>query len=342
MRRESDELRDMIAPIEDVPPMPEDTHERCMHAVRATPQSAIRPVNQWRRMISVAAALVFVIGGTALTRDQLNPPTATDNGMVMYSRTESAPSGINSKARTMGASDMGAGMANYAADTIAAQEESRKLIRTVSLSIGSRRYEESLAAILAACETAGGWVESRSESADSQRSAWLELRIPADQLDAFLSAASDWGRISHRSEHTQDVTESYQDTAARLETQQALMERFQALMTETGDLSDLLALENQIADTQYEIDRLQGILLNTDRQVDYATVSVSLQEESSRDDAENPELSLWQRMAGGLATGGRFVVQWAQDILVFLASASPFLLAAGGGWIIVRLLRRKK
>ena len=120
------------------------------------------------------------------------------------------------------------------------------------------------------------------------------------------------------------------------------MDRLQALVSTAADLSDLLALEREIADTQYEIDRLTGILLRTDRQVDYATVSISLREESQLDEAENPELSLWQRLSAGLSAGFRFTVEWVGDVFVFLVSASPFLAIVGALWLVVRLIRRKR
>lgn len=343
MQREFDDLREILEPMEEVPPMPEETHARWTQAVRATAQTAVRSAAPWKRTLAAAAAAVFVLGGTALTRDQLSgraPEGETGLVTASYSRTMKSSSAYD------GGSDaimLAAGASNEAAmmDTAAAPE-TRKLIRTIDLSIGTRTYDASLTAITEGCTAAGGWVENLSESSGDSRSAYMTLRIPADALETFLAGTGHWGRMIHRSENTQDVTESYQDTQARLATQQALMARLQSLVADAADLSDLLALESQIADTQYEIDRLTGILLRTDRQVDYATVSVNLREESIQDDAENPDLSLAQRLSAGLATGWRFVVEWAGDVLVFLVSASPVIIPLAALWGAVRLIRRKR
>ena len=115
-------------------------------------------------------------------------------------------------------------------------------------------------------------------NATGLRTAYLTLRIPQSALDAYIAGTEGLGRITSRSESAQDVTESYQDTAARLETQKALLARLQALITESADLSDLLELESQIADTQYQIDRLQASLNSTDRQVSYSTVNITLKD----------------------------------------------------------------
>lgn len=348
MNREFDDLRQTIDPIESVPDMPEDTHARWMQAVQATPQASAKPSAPWKRYIAAAAAAVFVIGGTALTRDQLPAaPSATQaNGVVTYARTAAYDSAESPAA--YGAPVAGAGaLKSSGVNTAASMEETigtdaRKLIRTVDLTLGTRTYDASLTAITDACTAAGGWMENLSESSGTTRSAYMTLRIPAAALDDFLAGSDGWGRITHRNEYTQDVTESYQDTQARLETQQALMDRLQSLVNTAADLSDLLALEREISDTQYEIDRLTGILLRTDRQVDYATVSINLREESPLDEAENSDLSLWQRLSAGLATGFRFTVEWLGDIFVFLVSASPFLAIVGAAWLIVRLIRRRR
>ena len=118
--------------------------------------------------------------------------------------------------------------------------------------------------------------------AQASRRASLTLRVPEEKLDAFLQGAGELGRVISQTETAQDVTASYQDIAARLATQQAKMERLQALMSETATLSELLELESAIADTQYTLDSLQSQLNQTDDQVAYATVDVSLRRNHPR------------------------------------------------------------
>ena len=148
--------------------------------------------------------------------------------------------------------------------------------------------------------------------------------------------------MTRREESADDVTESYYDTKARLETQQALMARLQALVTDAADLSDLLALESQIADTQYQIDSLQARLNSTDRQVDYATVNVSLKEELPSDSITDVEMTLGQRIGHALTTGWEIFTSFLGDTAVFLVAALPFLALLAMAWIIIRLVRRSR
>ena len=74
---------------EEVPPMPADFHDRWMNAVRAEAQDAAPAAEdttqrktvslvRWTRILSVAAAFVFLIGGTLLWRSTKQSLSASD------------------------------------------------------------------------------------------------------------------------------------------------------------------------------------------------------------------------------------------------------------------------
>ena len=303
---ENEVLRDALSGLnEDVPPMPEGLHAAWMQKVEDdmenTRTDKLRTRRTITRWLSVAAAMVFVVGGTLLTRDDLQLDTAPAvaqsnaktrsmpmmgaapaNSTAEYADEAYDTASVTEESGVM-LTAMARGADNGAAFTAAVPEE-KKIIRTASMTIATQTYEDSLDALKAACEGCSGWIESASENTNSYsglRTAYLTLRVPQASLDAYLEGTAALGRITSRSESATDVTESYQDTRTRLNTQLALMDRLQALITESGDLSDLLALESQIADTQYEIDRLQSSLNRTDRQVSYATVNITLREEQT-------------------------------------------------------------
>ena len=356
-RRALDGLQDDLACLsDDVPPLPEDFHQawtkRVEEAAMENKPDSVRPRRQWTRLLSAAAAVVFVLGGTLLTRDALSPRSAAPEdlaGGALYSAYDDNGGGSPKLMARNAAYDEGADYITYTDEAPAevsgvedAAATEQKIIRTVSLTLGTQSYEQSLDSLRSQCEATGGWVSYSSESVMSSglRRAYLTLRIPADQLDDYLSGTSGLGRVISREESATDVTESYYDTQARLETQQALMARLQALVTDAADLSDLLALESQIADTQYQIDRLQSSLNSTDRQVSYATVDVTLREETASSDITDGEKSLGQRILSALETGLEAFLDFLSDMAVFLAAALPFILMVAVVWIVVKLIRR--
>lgn len=350
---ENEVLRDALAGLnEEVPPMPEGLHAAWMQRL----ENSQRPVvgsekprteklftrKSFTRFLSVAAAAVFIIGGTALTRDDLN--AATMNSAAQRVQTldvKGAREPVEEEFALAEAYDdswavedgaftmttMTAKARGVSNDAAAAVPAEKKIIRSASMTIVTKDYDAALENLRALCLAEGGWVEHSSESTSNStqlRTAWLTLRIPQEALDGYLAGSQQLGRVTSQSESATDVTASYQDTQARLNTQMALMDRLKALITESADLSDLLALESQMADTQYTIDALQSSLNATDRQVSYSTVDITLKEEDEPA-LTDTTVSLGDRIAAALRTGWDALTGFVGDAAVFLVAALPFI-----------------
>ena len=298
-------------------------------------------MRRWTRILSVAAALVFVVGGTLLTKDSLSPartsaPQSLADSYDYDYDTYTSDVGYSEEAGSGGRTMM-VGAANdampEAASAKSAVAEDKKIIRNVSLTIKTSAYDDSMASLTALLSQYSGYLESSSEYTNNRdlRTASLTLRIPADSLDAFLSNTGELGRITSRNMSSTDVTASYQDTAARLENQKLLLARLQALTDTAGDLSDLLALETQLADTQY----------NIDQQVNDATVRVTLNEEA-QPDLRDETVSLGDRIKGALSTGWNAFVSFLQDCVVFLTAALPFIAIVAVMAIVIIIVRKAK
>ena len=348
-------LRDVLSSLnEEVPPMPENLHGAWMQKVEEDMKNQQAPkfhmpttVTRW---LSTAAALVFIIGGTLLTRDDLAP--ASGASMNQKSAVYSTRTASYDDYAVEESADYEYGAANGVMLTMARGADAaaapvvaeKKIIRTASMTIATQTFEDSLNALKSACEGQNGWIESSSENVNNStglRTAYLTLRIPQSALDAYIAGTEGLGRITSRSESAQDVTESYQDTAARLETQKALMARLQALITESADLSDLLELESQIADTQYQIDRLQASLNSTDRQVSYSTVNITLKEEKTVE-LTDTTVSLGDRIKSAIVTGINALESFLADMLVFLVAALPFIAIVAVVVIVVKIIRKRR
>lgn len=243
--------------------------------------------------------------------------------------------------------------ADYAAGSTAADwagtqaeetADSRKIIRTVSLTLSSTAFEQDYAAILSLTESAGGYASSVStyEQQVGKRTASFELRIPAESLDGFLNGLGSVGRITDRYETATDMTTQYTDTELRLQTQQDKMTRLQELMLKAETVEDLIAIESEIADTQYTIDSLQTSLRTIDRQVDYATVSVYLQEQTPADTAVAEDLTVGERLVSALQASLGWLGGFFENMFVFLIAASPVLVPLIAVYIIVRVIRKRR
>lgn len=351
-RLDAELLRDDLADMaQEEEPLPEDFHAGWMRMVQQEADLQIQdepPAVQARtrpgrrgllRALSVAAAAVVLVGGTLLTRDKLGMVTELPSGET--GGYTPAPVRYMEDSTANGVAEDAGG--TYGMMRTAAVPAEDKIVRTAALTLGTERFEEALTQVQALCEQEGGRISYLSrcgDAAQGSRQANLNLAIPAERLAGFLTQAGGLGRIIDQTESSRDVTESYQDMEARLATQQAKMDRLQAMMAQTATLSELLELENAIADTQYTLDSLQGQLQHTDSQVQDAAVEVCLQEENGTQTAAARETSLGQRLSAGLAVGWRTFSGFVKDMMVFLSAALPYLAAAAGVILVGRLCLR--
>jgi len=327
-------------------------------AVQREEQTAMKPTPKrnpfLRAALPVAATLVLVIG--ALSAGRLIPattpasaPVPAPKTAVVYDTAEygsvsnravsfSAPAPDGAASNESFAADAGTGSASTAdtADTAS----TTKIVRTADLTIATTTFDADRQALTDLTARLGGYIASVSVDGEASermdRTAYYSLRIPSDHLDDFLTGVSAIGRITQRNETATDMTTQYNDTQMRLTTQQEKMNRLQALLKQASDVSDLLEIENEIANTQYTIDR----------DVDNSAVSVTLVEQSAGDTAQATELTLWQRLQSGFEASVKWLGTFLQNLLVFLSLILPVLvpLAVVGVPIglVVRARRRKR
>lgn len=298
----------------------------------------------WKNGLAAAAALVFVLGGTMLSRDHLGKRSAETAGSYLpettayYDTAAQKRSSMNSAAYGMAEAAL---YGNAEAD--AAEAAEAKIIRTADFTIKTLAYEADLEKITSMTAETGGRVEYLSVNSDwngsALRMASLTLRIPSDRLDDFIAGAQGIGTLSRLTQQSQDISGSYYDLAARLETQQQKMERLTALMSSADNIADLIEIESAIADAQYWIDYYTGRLNSYDSQVDDSTVSISLQETKR---AESESIPLHQRIWAGLKDSLAGGLSFLGDAAVFLVAAAPWLLLVLLAVIAAKKIRKKK
>lgn len=220
----------------------------------------------------------------------------------------------------------------------------RKIIYTARLYLESKSYDETRAALDAAVQELGGYIEACDEysGSDDARSVVLTLRIPAENYQRFLSDAAGAGNLRSKSEQAEDITSQYIDVAARLANLEAQRSRLQELEAQAETLSDLLEIESKLSDVQYQLESWQSQMAWYDDQVDFCTVTVELAEVKEYTPVRR---SFGERIGGALSDGWTSFVEGLQDMAVWLAFVWPVAVllaaaAAGGVWWYRR--RRKK
>lgn len=216
-----------------------------------------------------------------------------------------------------------------------------KLIYTADLDMETLEFDEAAAAIEALTAQYGGYFEASSLSDQgSYRWAQYTIRVPAEQYRAFLDKAGQTCHVLSLNEYTEDVSESYYDTAGRLETQRTKLARLQQLLLQAQDMEDIITLEDAISETEELIDRLSGTLRHYDALVAYSTVSVYLKEVKVYE--PEPDPSYGSRLRTAFADGWDGFVSGLGNILIALAYSWLWLLMLAGIVVLILWLTRKR
>ena len=238
--------------------------------------------------------------------------------VVQYDRTESPMEDASTELKT----DSAAGL------TAPAQSD-RKLIRTVSMDAETENYDALITALEEKLTALGGYTESRQTGTYGSTRRWssMTIRIPADNLSAFVTHVSKNANVLSTSEETKDVTLQYVDTESKitaLETEQA---RLLELLAGAQNLSEILEIEARLSDVTYELERYASQKRSYDNQITYATVRLTVEEVEVLTPVEEP--SVFDRIRTGFTSSLHGVSDGLVTLFVLLIAGSPYLLVYG-------------
>ena len=218
---------------------------------------------------------------------------------------------------------------------------SRKLIKTVSLTMQTRTFDtlkQQLEESIASC---GGYIENSSYDAPGGQNCryyYLCVRIPSKELDAFVNKAGELGTITNKSENVRDVTLDYVDKTAYKESLQTEYERVMELLAQAKNLDQILALESKLSELRYEINSYESQLRIYDNQIDYSTVNINISEVEYEKEMSD---TVGSRISSGFR-GSLFAVRnFFVNTFVFLVSNLPVLVLLAAGILLAVFLWKK-
>ena len=246
--------------------------------------------------------------------------------------------------------------AEYAAGAVVAEENGtiqsslspqtgtdRKIVYTASMRMESTRFDDARAALLAAVEDCGGYLESTDQSGSAKEgSRWVSytVRVPAVKYTAFLEQAGQAGSVLNLNESAQDITLEYVDVQARLESLESKKARLEALADKAETTADLLEIENQLTEVQYQLESYTRQMKVMDHQVDYCTVDISLREVAT---LTPTGVSFGERIADAFTGGWTAFAAFVQDAVVAIIYNLPLLIIFGIlAAVLVPVLRKRR
>ena len=208
-----------------------------------------------------------------------------------------------------------------------------KLIYSASATVETTTFDETVEKLSALVAEYGGFVESssingsnyytQSRGYSSERYASYVIRVPSNKFSTLMSSLSTLGNVPYSHTYTENVTAQYYDTDARLTAYKTQETRLLEMMEMAESVEDLISIEEKLTELRYQIESLQSTLNNWDRQVNYSSLSLEVQEVIEY--TPESRMSYGQELALALTNGLKRAGQFFKDLLLWLVGALPTL-----------------
>lgn len=160
-------------------------------------------------------------------------------------------------------------------------DDTRKIYYEANYNIYTKDIEDLASKINSKVRILEGYTENSdttyNQYTNGFSSAFFKYRIPSNKLNEFLDYLDSFEGITSSSLNSTDITKSYEETAARIETLTARRDSYNKLLTEKNlSISEIMAIETRIDDINSELLTLNNLKNKYDGLVEYSIVNISI------------------------------------------------------------------
>ncbi|MBK1810353.1 DUF4349 domain-containing protein [Clostridium sp. YIM B02505] len=216
--------------------------------------------------------------------------------------------------------------------------EQRKIIKSGELTIQSLKFDESISSITKAVEKLGGYIENSSIDGKKTvgqeqfvaRNAKLQVKIPKDKFDGFISDTGNYGTVIFKSIKGEDITSSYFDTEARVNSLKVQEERLLELLKKSGSLKDVFEIEQQLSNIRYQIESLTGNLKKWDNLVEFSSLTININEVEEIKAVDKAPKGFGEKLVYNFKQSIISLGALLKGFVLIIASALPYLVILSG------------
>lgn len=234
-------------------------------------------------------------------------------------------------------------------NTTSTVENQEKLVYSASVSIEVKYFDDSVSSLKNQVKELGGIVQTERFYDDEPFTAWegsnysnkisgyktfsTTVRIPTEKFTEFLERLNNVGHVKSSSSQVDNITQTYYNTKAYLESYQNQLAALQAMYKDAETIAEMLEIEARIADVQAEITSLTTHIQSMDLDVAYSTVSITIDEvvEYSDTPREYEQLSFLEKIQQ------RFINSW-DNFLYVMENLVYFLIDIIWGLLFIAIL----
>lgn len=309
-----------------------------------------------KKLIALLLAALLTLslsacGGSA--KDQA-APAASFSTNAYYAADEGAYEAevaMESEAKAAGLS-AGSVTANGRSEESADRDMSEKIIYNADVRLETTDFDAAVEKIAELVKEYGGYMESTSISGSNYsaisrgsagtRSASYTIRVPSENFGMLTGAFPEIGNVPYSRTYTRNVTTQYYDVQSRLEAYRVQEKRLLEMLSIAETVEDMLAIQRELTDVQYEIDSLTGTLRYYDNQVGYSTVDLTVQEVREYTPEPTVKLTYWERMSKQFKQSVHDTGEFFSEFFLWFVTSLPWMIPlALAIALVIWLIRRR-
>ena len=215
------------------------------------------------------------------------------------------------------------------------QVQQRQLIRTGDIELRVNDTEAAGEPVREIAAERDGFVAaSNREVNERHNETWrterIVIRVPGESFDDAVAEVEALGEVRSSETRTEDVTDQLVDIEARLENLRAERDRLRELYEQANETDDVLAVQQELADVQEEIERLEAKKASLERDVAYSTITVHLAEEPPDPPEPDPERAWYETSAvSAFLQSISGVTRTLRAMFVAAAYVAPYVVVFG-------------
>lgn len=246
------------------------------------------------------------------------------------------PNGARASASAGGAANGAAGDQLTAPPLPSAQH--LELAATLGIQMPHGKFDQGLDTILGIISTEGGYLASSSTASGSggtPDSGTFSFQVPANKYQDTLDQLRGVGKFTSQQSTSKPHDSEYVDLQARLQSANLQLAALNALLTRATSIGDIIAIEQQVAPVQQDIEQIKGQLQYLDSLTQYSTITVNLTEKGVAP-APRPVADQWG-FAAAVEQALHNLAAILNGFIVVLGTLLPFIALA-----VIALVTRRR
>lgn len=239
------------------------------------------------------------------------------------------------------------GQDEMANESISARD-GEKIISTFFLDFETVTFKDDMDTLRKIVTTYEGYIEASdiyqqgSFEGRTYQYGSLTIKVPKDKANAFIEEGKKQFHLVRENSSAQNVTLHYKDTKLRLDTLTNQKDRLNELYNQAERIEDIISIESKLSEVILEIEYIKSELDYLDRSVDYATITVALNEVANLSNNPDIRATFSERISAAFKDSLRFFKEASADFAVFIVYALPFMVILAVVVSILALIFRRK